>query len=51
MNAENKETMRQWASLNRKAVRQRTVREETTMEKSCYSDRVLLSPGIKTRGH
>ena len=42
MNAKNKETMRQWASVNGKAVRQRTVRQETTMAKagtlteSCY---------------
>ena len=34
MNTENKETMRQWVSLNGKAVRQRTVREETTMAKA-----------------
>ena len=42
MNGENKETMQQCASANGKAVRQRTVRQETTMAKagtlteSCY---------------
>ena len=42
MTAENKETMRERASVNEKAVRQRTVRQEETMAKagtlpeSCY---------------
>ena len=31
---ENKETMREWASVNEKAVLQRTVRQETTMAKA-----------------
>ena len=41
--AENKETMREWASENGKAVRQRTVHQEKTMAKagtlpeSCYN--------------
>ena len=48
MNAENKETMRQWASVNGKAARQRTVRQETTMAKagtlteSCYPQELKL---------
>ena len=42
MTAENKETMREWASVNRKALRKRTEHQETTMAKagtlpeSCY---------------
>ena len=46
--AENKKTMREWTSVNGKAVRKRTVRQETTMAKSWYSARVLLLSGIKT---
>ena len=34
MTVENKETMREWASANGKAVRQRTVRQETTVAKA-----------------
>ena len=34
MTAENKETMREWASVNRKALRKRTEHQETTMAKA-----------------
>ena len=34
MTAENKETMREWTFVNGKAVRQRTVHQETTMAKA-----------------
>ena len=34
MTTENKQTMREWASINGKAVRRRTVRQGTTMAKA-----------------
>ena len=52
MTEENKEIMREWISVNGRAVRQRTVSQETTMEKPGTLP-VFLSSGIKThwRGH
>ena len=48
MTAENKKTMQEWASVNGKAVRQRTVRQETTMVKAGTLPETFYHQELKT---